>query len=121
MIDKKTVDQLRAKRKISKTEFPKLIGMSNTGYNQMWENNSIKVETLHKIAQILQVPVTYFFEPKPVLTSEDDLLYETSLQSRLILCLEKQEQLYERLLAAEVEKVRLLEELRIARLGHSGT
>lgn len=58
MIDIKFVDQLRKSRGISKMEFYKLIGMSSTGYNQMFENNSMKIATLEKIAEVLKIPAT---------------------------------------------------------------
>lgn|GEM_PF-6286047 len=39
-------------------EFYKLIGMSSTGYNQMFENNSMKIATLERIAEVLNVSAT---------------------------------------------------------------
>jgi transcriptional regulator with XRE-family HTH domain len=38
------------------------IGISDAGYYKMIENKSFKVETLEKMAVILQVSVTYFFD-----------------------------------------------------------
>lgn len=113
MIDKELVDKLRAERKISKTAFPKLIGMSGTGYKQMWENNSMKVETLEKIAQVLGVAVAVFFEsPKEDLIKEDQLDYNNELQTKLIQCMEKKEELYERLLLSEAERKDMAEKLK---------
>lgn len=58
MIDIKLVDRIRKSRGISKMDFYKLIGMSSTGYNQMFENNSMKIATLEKIAEVLHVSAT---------------------------------------------------------------
>jgi len=55
MIDIKLVDRLRKSRGISKMDFYKMIGMSSTGYNQMFENKSMKIATLEKIAEVLHV------------------------------------------------------------------
>jgi transcriptional regulator with XRE-family HTH domain len=56
------IELLRKKKKISKTEFYEAIGMSNNGFLQMVENNSMKITTLQKIADVLGVPVSIFFE-----------------------------------------------------------
>jgi len=58
MVDIKLVDRIRKSRGISKMEFYKLIGMSSTGYNQMFENNSMKIATLERIAEVLNVSAT---------------------------------------------------------------
>lgn len=42
--------------------FYKLINMSDTGYRQSVENKSMKIETLQKIAEVLNVPISVFFE-----------------------------------------------------------
>src|SRR5882757_9347578 len=47
------IEQLRKLKKIPKMEFYKEIGMTDTGYRQAVENNSLKVITLEKIAQVL--------------------------------------------------------------------
>jgi transcriptional regulator with XRE-family HTH domain len=56
------IEKIRKDRNISKTDFYKAIDMTTNGYLQMVENNSIKVTTLQKIADVLRVPMTAFFE-----------------------------------------------------------
>lgn len=56
------IEILRNRKKIPKMEFYSKVGMTHKGFNQMVENNSIKVSTLNKIADVLGVPVGSFFE-----------------------------------------------------------
>lgn len=56
------IEEIRKEKNISKTEFYKAIGMSTTGFLQMVENNSMKITTLEKIAEVLNVPISIFFE-----------------------------------------------------------
>jgi transcriptional regulator with XRE-family HTH domain len=56
------IELLRKKKRISKTEFYEAIGMSTNGFLQMVENNSMKITTLQKIADVLGVPMSFFFE-----------------------------------------------------------
>lgn len=55
------IEKLLLDRKISKMDFYAQIGMSSTGFNQSLENNSMKVSTLQKIAEVLGIPISYFF------------------------------------------------------------
>jgi DNA-binding Xre family transcriptional regulator len=62
MINKQQVEKLREERNIPKMEFYSKIGMTAKGYNQMFENDSMKLSTLEKIAAILDVPIVSFFD-----------------------------------------------------------
>lgn len=64
------IENLRTIKKISQTDFAKKIGMTQTGYSQMIKNNDLKVSTLQKIAEILEKPVSYFFDEKEQYTSD---------------------------------------------------
>lgn len=55
------IEKFREMRKIPKMEFYKLIGMSSKGYVQMVQNNSIKLSTLQKMADVLKVEIGDFF------------------------------------------------------------
>lgn len=55
------IEILRNRKNIPKMEFYSQIGMSHKGFSQMVENESIKVSTLQKIAEVLGVPVSVFF------------------------------------------------------------
>jgi transcriptional regulator with XRE-family HTH domain len=56
------IEELRKEKKIPKMDFYERIDMTSKGYTLMVENNSIKVATLQKIAEVLGVPVSTFFE-----------------------------------------------------------
>lgn len=56
------IEALRKEKKIPKMDFYEKIDMTSKGYTLMVENNSIKVATLQKIAEVLDVPVSTFFE-----------------------------------------------------------
>lgn len=73
MIDKQQIDELREMRKIPKMEFYTMIGMSSKGYSQMFENGSLKISTLERIAEVLEVPIVYFFEKKSQKPTVEDL------------------------------------------------
>jgi len=67
------IEVLRNRKKIPKMDFYSQIGMTHKGFNQMMENESIKVSTLQKIAEVLGVHVSYFFgSVTPNLTTTED-------------------------------------------------
>lgn len=47
------VDNLLAEKKLTAKWLYELIGMTKTGYRQMWERDSLRVDTLHRIAHAL--------------------------------------------------------------------
>lgn len=49
-------------RKVSQREISKLIGITQAGLSFMFKSKDFKVSTLEKIAEVLQVPVSSFFE-----------------------------------------------------------
>ena len=59
----KIEDERRA-RNLTLEDFANKIGVSQAGYNQMLRSQSMKIATLEKIAEVLQMPVSSFFEPK---------------------------------------------------------
>lgn len=69
-IDLEVKDFLK-KRGMTKGYFLNELGMSAMGYKQMIDNKTIKVSTLEKIAEIFNLPTSYFFEDsKENLTAE---------------------------------------------------
>lgn len=76
---KQRIEDLRLSKKIPKMDFYEQVGMTSKGFNQMFENNSIKLSTLQKIAELLEVPITYFFtENKPKVLTVADLQQKVS-------------------------------------------
>ena len=71
----KRIEEFRKARNISKIPFYKAIGMTTNGYLQMEKNNSIKLATLFKMAELFKVPIVAFFiEDWDVNTIGDDAL-----------------------------------------------
>jgi transcriptional regulator with XRE-family HTH domain len=55
------IKNLLKKRNLHIGELCEKIGMSHHGLNKTLKNNTIKLETLQKIADVLEVSITYFF------------------------------------------------------------
>jgi DNA-binding Xre family transcriptional regulator len=64
------IDKLRIGRKIAKMEFYTAIGMTHGGYKNMIENDTIKLSTLKRIAEVLRVPVSEIFTDKKSLSDK---------------------------------------------------
>lgn len=66
------IERLRKEKGLSKMDFYKAVGMTDTGFRQAKENNSLKVVTLIKIAEVLDVAPEYLLYQ----TDEDLILYK---------------------------------------------
>ena len=60
------IKTLASERKITLKELCLKIDISEQGLHKMVGNNSIKVSYLEKIAEVLEVPISYFFEEESV-------------------------------------------------------
>lgn len=58
------IKTLAEKKNISMVELANKVGISEQQIHLLVRKNSTKIETLEKIANVLQVPVAYFFEDK---------------------------------------------------------
>jgi transcriptional regulator with XRE-family HTH domain len=56
------IKELAKEKRYSIRQLCKKIEISETGLYKTLKNNTLKVETLQKIADVLEVPITYFFE-----------------------------------------------------------
>ena len=56
------IEQLRKEKNVKQTDIAQAIGFTVSGYQKAIQANDFKVSTLEKIAEALEVPVTYFFE-----------------------------------------------------------
>ena len=56
------INDLRKIKQISQRELSTKVGLSLTGLQKALEKNDFKTSTLVKIAEVLGVPVGYFFE-----------------------------------------------------------
>lgn len=58
--------------KLSLKELSEKIGLTQTGLQNVLKNNSTSIETLEKIASVLHVPVSYFFEEEIKVSENKD-------------------------------------------------
>lgn len=65
MANLQLVKTLAEKKGISIIELAQRVGISEQQVHLMVRNNSTKIITLEKIAQVLEVPVTIFFDEQP--------------------------------------------------------
>lgn len=73
------IKTLLEKRKITIQKLCDEVGISTVGFHNIYNNKSIKVQTLEKIADVLQVPIKYFFEDEtsdnPFFVNESTVTY----------------------------------------------
>jgi transcriptional regulator with XRE-family HTH domain len=62
MINISNIDYLIKKKGLKKTDIPKQVGYSLSGFNKAIKENSFKAEALLKLTEILGVDRDYFFE-----------------------------------------------------------
>jgi len=68
MLNLQKIKQLASVKNMTLVDVAKELGISKQSLNQMMRENSTKVSTLERIAEILDVPVTTFFD-SPVHTN----------------------------------------------------
>ena len=108
------IETLRNLRNIPKMKFYKLLGMSDVGYNKAISNNSLKLITLEKIAEILDTPLEELVSKhKPDIANKPNEATELNIKDLTIDSNSKIE-LYELRLKQLLQKIDFLEsELRI--------
>ena len=62
MLNLQKIKQLAGEKNMTLVDVAKELGISKQSLNQMMRENSTKVSTLERIAEILGVPVTTFFD-----------------------------------------------------------
>lgn len=62
MLNLQKIKVLAKQKGIAQTEIAKQLGMSSQAFSKILRENSTKVSTLERIAEILDVPVTTFFD-----------------------------------------------------------
>ena len=60
------IKELQKIRKITQAELSDKIGMTRPGLQNAFRNDDFKASTLKKIAEVLDVSITYFFEETPL-------------------------------------------------------
>ena len=75
-------------KKIHITDLARKCGITPQSIHDAINRNSTKTEYLEKIAGILEVPISYFFDDEPVLETKDNEIIE--LQRKYIAMLEAQ-------------------------------
>ena len=87
---RKKIEKLLIEKRISKRDFIEKIGMSNAGYYHMYENNSMKVSVLLKIAEVLETPVINLLINSQISDFTTDFNKEESLKDGIVKSLYKQ-------------------------------
>jgi len=62
MADLSKIKSLIKNKKLGFAEFAQMINLTDAGLRRIINDNSTSINTLEKIASILDVPVSYFFE-----------------------------------------------------------
>jgi transcriptional regulator with XRE-family HTH domain len=88
---KKLID-LVSEENLSDNKIARIMDMSGTGYREMLKNQTMKVETLEKVARHFNVPVSYFFDEPATELNEPRPEYKTNCCE---LCREKDKQIEE--------------------------
>jgi transcriptional regulator with XRE-family HTH domain len=87
----KKLKELVEKENLSQNKAATAFGMSAPGYKDMIENQTMKVETLEKIATHFQIPVSYFFDEQENILNEPKSQYKTNCCA---LCAAKDKQIF---------------------------
>lgn len=76
MINLFKIKDLCEKKNIKLRQLAEMIGITPEGMSNIIKTNSTKIDTLEKIANILEVPITYFFdiEYKPKENDKSNIL-----------------------------------------------
>lgn len=82
----KKLKELVEKENLSQNKAATAFGMSAPGYKEMLENQTMKVETLEKVAKHFNVPVSWFFDEDGNELNEPKADYKKNCCE---LCLEK--------------------------------
>ncbi|MEQ3162704.1 helix-turn-helix transcriptional regulator [Parabacteroides goldsteinii] len=61
MANLQLISELLKKKKMSQKDFCEQVGLTDVSLRRIIERNSTKTETLEKIAEVLNVPIGYFF------------------------------------------------------------
>lgn len=65
MANLQLISELLKKKKMSQKDFCEQVGLTDVSLRRIIERNSTKTETLEKIAEVLNVPIGYFFGEQP--------------------------------------------------------
>lgn len=59
------ISELLKKKKMPQKDFCERVGLTDVSLRRIIERNSTKTETLERIAEVLNVPISYFFGEQP--------------------------------------------------------
>jgi len=80
------IKSIAEEKKISIRELCKNAGLTEQGYYNNIKTNSMKVETLEKIAEALRVPVHLFFSDEYIITKKDNIKEEPAEYTKCSEC-----------------------------------
>ena len=67
------IREICSEKKISLVSLSKKLGISQTGMQRILNDNTTKLDTLEKIASILEVPIWVFFDLEPEVVFKSDI------------------------------------------------
>lgn len=87
------------KSKLPKMEFYSMIGLTAEGFRGSVKNRTMKVETLEKISEVLNIPIHSFFSENPEISVVEDggLNYKTDYKQQLIESQQEQIRLHKKI------------------------
>lgn len=77
MANLQIISDLLKKKKMGKTQFCELVGITDQTLRQIQARNSTKTDILERIAHVLNVPIGYFFGEQPgiVISGENNQVH----------------------------------------------
>jgi len=73
------IEKLRKQKNLTQKQFAEKINITTTGYINLIQRNDLKVSVLEKIAKVLGVPVSYFFENEQSLSQIENKEFDEFL------------------------------------------
>lgn len=84
MANLQLIKDLAEKRKISVRDLAERVGLKENQIHVMCRSNSTKIDTLEKIARVLDVPISYFFDEDITITERYEQNGDHNLQAHRI-------------------------------------
>lgn len=109
MANLQIISELLKKKKMGKTQFCELVGITDQTLRQIQARNSTKTDILERIAHVLNVPIGYFFgEHTGIVVNGENNQVHNGQGNQIMLSQEKEIEHLRELLA---EKERLIQVL----------
>lgn len=105
MANLQLISELLKKKKMSQKDFCEQVGLTDVSLRRIIERNSTKTETLEKIAEVLNVPIGYFFGEQPGIVISGEYNQVHNGQGNQVMLSQEKEIEHLRELLAEKERL----------------